>query len=298
MSVAVRPRRSALYMPGSNARALEKARALPADVLILDLEDAVAPDAKEDARARVLDALAGDGYGHREVLVRINGLETPWGAADLEAVARTGADGLLLPKAEGADHVRKAADLMEEAGAAERMALWCMIETPRGVLKAEEIATAHRRLGGFVMGTSDLAKDLHCLHTPDRMPFVTSLGKVVLVARAYGLAALDGVHLDLDDAEGFAAQCRQGLAFGFDGKTLIHPKTIETANAVFGPGEAEIAEAHAVIEAHESARREGTGVAVLNGKLIEALHVENARRLLDLAEMIRAMEMEAAEAEA
>lgn len=296
MPATIRPRRSALYMPGSNARALEKARTLPADVLILDLEDAVAPDAKEEARARVLDALAGDGYGRREVLVRINGLETPWGLADLEAVARTGADGLLLPKAESADQVRGAADLMEEAGAAEAMALWCMIETPRGVLQAAEIATAHHRLGGLVMGTSDLAKDLHCLHTPDRLPFVASLGKVVLAARAYGLAALDGVHLDLDDADGFAAQCRQGLAFGFDGKTLIHPRTIETANAVFGPGEAEIAEAHAVIAAHETARKEGTGVAVLNGKLVEALHVENARRLLDLAAMIRAMEDDRPEA--
>lgn len=288
MSVTARPRRSALYMPGSNARALEKARSLPADVLILDLEDAVAPDAKETARAQVVAALEAGGYGHREVLVRVNGLETPWGRADIEAVARTGADGLLMPKVEGAEHVRKTADLLAEAGAAEAMALWCMIETPLGVLKAEEIAVADRRLAGFAMGTADLAKDLHCAHTPDRLPFVASLGKVVLAARAFGLAALDGVHLDLSDDEGFAAQCRQGRDFGFDGKTLIHPKTIEAANRAFGPSESEVADAHAVIEAHERAMAAGAGVAVLDGKLVETLHVENARRLLTMAEMIAA----------
>lgn len=290
MAADIRPRRSMLYMPGSNARALEKGRSLAADALILDLEDAVSPDAKQAARDGIVAALDEGGYGPREILVRVNGLETPWGADDLAAMATAGADAVLLPKVESADGVRQAEAALHAAGAPADLAIWCMIETPRGVLRVEEIAASHPRLAGFVMGTSDLAKDLHCRHTADRAPFLTSLSMVVLAARAYGLAAIDGVHLDLDDAEGFEAQCRQGLEFGFDGKSLIHPKTIETANRVFGPSVAEIEEAEAIIHAFDEAKAEGKGVAVLNGKLVETLHVENAQRLLALAEEIRRRE--------
>ncbi|MCR9220566.1 MAG: CoA ester lyase [Alphaproteobacteria bacterium] len=296
MPAPIRPRRSVLYMPGSNARALEKGRSLPADALILDLEDSVSPEAKQTARETVARALAEGGYGRREILVRVNALETPWGRDDLAAVARMRADAVLLPKIESADAVRKAVRILEEAGAPDTMSVWCMMETPLGVLNAQAIASAHSRLGGFVMGTSDLAKDLHCLHTPERTPFLASLSHVILCARAYGLGALDGVHLDLDDAEGFAAQCRQGLELGFDGKTLIHPKTIAAANATFGPTDDDLAEARAMIDAFEAAKKDGLGVAVLNGKLVENLHVENARRLLFLAEMIEALEGESAAA--
>jgi len=289
MVATARPRRSVLYMPGSNTRALEKARTLAADGLILDLEDAVAPDAKAEARANVAAAVA-QGYGRREVLVRINGLNTPWGYADLEAVAASGCDGILLPKVESADTVRQVEALMEALGAPARTALWCMMETPMGMLRAEDIAGASARLGGFVMGTSDLAKDLHCHHTPMRLPMITSLGLCLLAARAHGLAILDGVYLDLSNDEGFASACQQGLELGFDGKTLIHPKTIATANAAFGPSEAEVDWSRRIIEAHAEAEKAGQGVVVVDGKLIENLHVANARRLVALAEAIAALE--------
>ena len=229
MPASARPRRSVLYMPGSNPRALEKGRTLSADVLILDLEDAVAPDAKAAARTNIAAALAEGGYGKREILVRVNALDAPWGREDLSDLASCGADGILLPKVESADAVRKALSILDAAGGPADLAIWCMIETPMGVLHAEEIAAASPRMAGFVMGTSDLAKELHCLHTPQRLPFMTSLNHVVLVARAYGLAALDGVHLDLSDDQGFTESCQQGLELGFDGKTLIHPKTIDQA---------------------------------------------------------------------
>jgi len=279
-----------LYMPGSNARVLEKGRSLPADALILDLEDAVAPDAKETARQQILDALAEGGYGKREILVRVNGLDSEWGSEDIAVMARSGADAILLPKVESAEMVRRAEELMVDGGAPDDMAVWCMIETPLGVLHAEEIAWGSSRLGGFVMGTSDLAKDLHCLHTPDRLPFVTSLSLCVLAARAHGLAILDGVHLDLSDDEGFAASCRQGLDFGFDGKTLIHPKTIAKANEIFAPSEEDIAWSRKIIAAHAEASGQGKGVVVVDGKLVENLHVENARRIVGLAAMIDEME--------
>lgn len=290
MATVARPRRSVLYMPGSNARALEKARGLAADGLIFDLEDAVAPDAKEQARQQVAEALAAGGYGRREILVRVNGLGTPWGHDDIAAAARTSADAILVPKVESADMVRQVEAIMRAAGAREDMAIWCMMETPRGMLRAEEIAAASPRLGGFVMGTSDLAKDLHAHHTRERLPMITSLGLCLLAARAYGLAIVDGVHLDLQDAEGFEHACRQGLELGFDGKTLIHPKQIDAANRVFAPTEAEIAFSRRIIEAHAQAAAEGKGVVVVDGKLVENLHVENARRLVALAEQIEAME--------
>jgi citrate lyase subunit beta/citryl-CoA lyase len=288
MSTTVRPRRSMLYMPGANARALEKARSIAADCLILDLEDSVAPDAKDIAREQVIVALK-EGYGPREVLVRVNGLNSPWGYADLVAAAKCGAHGVLLPKVESADAVRQAEAILEASGAPDDLAIWCMMETPRGILKAEEIALSSHRLAGFVMGTSDLAKDLQCLHTRDRLPMITSLGLCLLVARAYGLAALDGVYLDLNDDAGFEFACAQGRELGFDGKTLIHPKTVEAANRAFAPSATEVDWSRKIIAAHAEASAQGKGVVVVEGKLIENLHVTNARRLVKLAEMIEAM---------
>ena len=281
-----RPRRSVLYVPGSNARALAKARQLAADGLILDLEDAVAPSAKEEARALVLAELARGGYGHRELAVRVNGAETPWGEADLSAAARCGAHAVLLPKVEGAGSVRAAERVLGAAGAPADQAIWCMIETPRGVLQAAEIAGASPRVACLVMGTSDLVKDLQARHTPGRQEVATALGLTLLAARAHHLAALDGVHLDLSDDAGFEASCRQGLEMGFDGKTLIHPRTIEVANRVFSPAPEEVAEARRIIAAHAEAVAAGRGLAVVDGKLVESLHVENARRLVALAEAI------------
>lgn len=284
--MTIRPRRSVLYMPGANPRALDKARTLAADGLIFDLEDAVAPESKGQARTNVCNALAQGGYGQRERIVRINGLDTPWGQSDLEAVCRTAADAILIPKVERAEQVREASALMRAAGASDAMALWCMLETPKGVLQAQQIAAADERLAVLVMGTSDLAKDLRASHTVMRLPMITSLGLCLLAARAYDLAILDGVHLDLDDDNGFAAACVQGRELGFDGKTLIHPKTIETANEVFAPTAAEIAWAHRVIAAHEEAARTGRGVVVVEGKLIENLHVVAAQRQVALAHAI------------
>jgi citrate lyase subunit beta/citryl-CoA lyase len=289
MATTARPRRSVLYMPGSNPRALEKARTLAADGLILDLEDAVAPDAKEEARRQVVEAVRAGGYGARELLVRVNSLATPWGQADVAAAASSGAHAILIPKVESADTVRQVEAIMAANGAPADMAIWCMMETPRGMLKAEEIAGSTPRMGGFVMGTSDLAKDLHCAHTRDRLPMITSLGLCLLAARAYGLAALDGVYLDLNDDAGFEYSCAQGLELGFDGKTLIHPKTIETANRVFAPAEKEIEWSKKIIAAHAEATAQAKGVVVVDGKLIENLHVENARRVVALAEQIAAM---------
>ncbi|CAO3354339.1 HpcH/HpaI aldolase/citrate lyase family protein [Azospirillum palustre] len=290
MATTVRPRRSVLYMPGSNARALEKGRSLPADGLILDLEDAVAPDAKAPARDTIADALAAGGYGGRELIVRVNGLNTPWGYDDLRMAAASGADAVLLPKVESADAVRQAEAVLRAAGAPAGQTIWCMMETPLGILNAKEIAGSSPAVGGLVLGTSDLAKDLHAAHTAQRLPMITSLGLCLLAARAYGLAVLDGVHLDLNDDDGFAASCRQGRDLGFDGKTLIHPKTIAACNAAFAPDAEEIAQAHRIIAAHAEAAAAGKGVVLVDGKLVETLHVENARRLVTLAEAIATLE--------
>ena len=290
MAATPRPRRSVLYMPGANTRALEKARGLPADALILDLEDAVAPDAKAAARANIAAALAAGGYGKRELVLRVNGLATPWGHADLAAASAITLDAVLLPKVESADAVRQAEAVLAEAGASPELALWCMMETPLGILHAEEIAAASPRVACLVMGTSDLAKDLQARHTRDRLPMLTALGLCLLAARAYRLAILDGVHLDLADDEGFAAACRQGRELGFDGKTLIHPKTIAAANAAFAPTPAEVAWSRRIIAAHAEAQAEGKGVVLVDGKLIENLHVEDARRTVALAEEIAEME--------
>jgi citrate lyase subunit beta / citryl-CoA lyase len=282
----VRPRRSVLYVPGSNARALEKARSVQADGLILDLEDAVAPAAKALARAKVLEALSRGGYGEREVLVRVNALGTPFSEADLAMVARSKADGVLLSKVEGPETVRQAEAALALAGAREDLALWCMLETPRGILAAPRIAEASPRLLGLVAGTSDLVKDLGARVTPGRLEVLVSLELILLAARANGLCALDGVHLDLADDDGFARACRQGRELGFDGKTLIHPRTVEEANRAFTPDADELRLARHIVAAHDEALSRGEAVVLVDGRLVEGLHVESAHRLLELAEVI------------
>jgi citrate lyase subunit beta / citryl-CoA lyase len=279
-------------MPGSNPRALEKARSLPADGLIFDLEDAVAPEAKESARAIVAAALAEGGYGERELVVRVNALDTPWGHADLAAAATLPITAVLLPKVESADRVRVSVSLLDALGAPERVAVWCMLETPLGILCAREIAASSPRLSAFVLGTSDLTKDLRALTTRDRLPLLTSLSLAILAARAHGLAILDGVHLDLCDDEGFAASCRQGRELGFDGRTLIHPKQIAAANTKFAPSVEEIEWSRRIIAVHAEAAAAGKGVVLVDGRLIESLHVENARRLVALAEEIERLSAE------
>ncbi len=295
MDATARPRRSVLYMPGSNTRALEKGRSLPADALILDLEDAVAPDAKDQARGQIAEAVTAGGYGRRELAIRVNGLDTPWGRDDVAAAAACGPDAILLPKVETATMVAELEVLMVEAGAPDRTAIWCMMETPLGMLNAKEVAGASKRVACLVMGTSDLVKDLQAAHTPQRLPVLTSLSLCILAARAYGQAILDGVHLDLQDDAGFAASCVQGKELGFDGKTLIHPKTIAKANEVFAPSPAEVEQAHKIIAAHAEATAAGKGVVVLDGKLIENLHVEAAQRTVALAGAIAELESAAAE---
>jgi citrate lyase subunit beta/citryl-CoA lyase len=290
MPTPLRPRRSVLYTPGSNARALEKARTLAADGFIFDLEDGVAPNAKDAAREQVARALAISSYHRREVLLRVNSPTTAWGHADLAAAARMPIDAVLLPKVECARAVRDAEAALVAAGAPDHLGIWCMMETPRGVLHAEEIASVGSRVTGLVMGTSDLAKDLRAQHTRDRSALLMALQHCLLAARAYGLAILDGVHLDFADDAGFLDACRQGRQLGFDGKTLIHPKTIAAANTVFAPSSEDVAWSRRIIAAHGEAVTAGSGVVLVDGKLIENLHVESARELLALAEAIAALE--------
>jgi len=289
MSTTARPRRSVLYMPGSNARALEKGRTLAADGLILDLEDAVAPDAKLSAREQIAAALDEGGYGYRELIVRTNGLDSEWGEEDIKTAATMSADAVLLPKVESSKMVRDAEAILDAAGGPKDLPIWCMMETPLGMLHAEEIAFASPRIGCLVMGTSDLATDLKAAHTPDRIPFITSLGLCLLAARAAHVSILDGVHLDLNDEEAFVSACRQGVELGFDGKTLIHPKTIDMANEAFSPSAKEIEWSKRIIEAHAEAEGEGRGVVLVDGRLIENLHVEEAKRLVEMAEAIEAI---------
>ena len=290
MPKSARPRRSMLYMPGSNARALEKARTLPADSLILDLEDAVAPDAKELARKQVCEAVAAGGFGMREVLIRVNALSTRWGYEDIAMAAKSGADGLLLPKVESADAIRHMEAIMRANGAPESMRIWAMMETPRSILESQRIAESTPRMEGLVMGTSDLAKELDCAHTHERLPFIVSLGLCLLAARAAGLAILDGVYLDLNDEAGFEAACKQGQELGFDGKTLIHPKQVGPCNKVFTPKPQDVSWSRRIIEAYAAATARGEGVVVVDGRLVENLHVESARRVVGMADAIAAME--------
>jgi len=287
-----RPRRSVLYMPGSNAKAVAKARTIPADSICIDLEDAVAPAAKKEARMQVLAAIQEGGFGAREIAVRANGLDTPWGADDIAMIAQSGAHAVCLPKVDSMETVIAVHQVMAKAGAPASMALWCMIETPLGVLRAEEICRAGRdsrngRLTALVMGTSDLTKELRAQHTPDRHAMHTSLQMVLLAARAHGVLALDGVHLNFKDAAEFAAHCRQAKEMGYDGKTLIHPTQVAVANEIFAPTPDQVAESEEIIAAHTAAVAEGENVVVVRGKLVENLHVEEALRVLSMHAAIK-----------
>jgi citrate lyase subunit beta / citryl-CoA lyase len=289
MSDALRPRRSVLYMPGANERALEKAKGIPADALILDLEDAVAPDAKPEARDRVCAAVQSGEYGAKELTIRINGLGTEWHEADLAAACAAGPDGIVVPKVNSAAEVSRLVDAMEAAGATERTRLWAMLETPVAILHAEEIATASARLAVLIMGTNDLAKELHAEHVPGRAPLLFGLQACLTAARLADKVILDGVYNDIKDDDGFRAECVQGRQFGFDGKTLIHPSQVEPCNEVFAPSEDEIASSREIIAAFEDAQAEGRGVVTVNGRMIENLHVDNARRILAVSDAIAAL---------
>ncbi|MAZ88028.1 MAG: CoA ester lyase [Cellvibrionaceae bacterium] len=284
--MSLTPRRSVLYMPGSNLRAMEKAKTLQADTIVMDLEDAVAPDQKAVARQQVVSAVNQGGYGYRELVIRVNGIDTPWFQEDVMAVATTCARAICLPKIESAQQIEQVVEALDAAGAAPDMEIWAMIETPKGVQQVNAIAAAHPRLSLLMMGTSDLAKEMRIPHTADRLGFITSLSLCVLAARAGGLDILDGVHLALDDEAGLRALCEQAKQLGFDGKTLIHPKQIDTANQVFAPDAAEVDRARRIIAAFEQAESEGKGVAVVDGKLVENLHVEEATRTLAIQEAI------------
>ena len=276
----VRPRRSVLYLPASNERALEKAKSLPVDGLILDLEDAVASDAKSAARELACAAAVSGAYGMRELTIRINGLGSPWHEDDLAAVCAAGPAGMVVPKVSRADEVRSLATAMAAAGAPEHTALWAMVETPRAILDCVAIGSASERLTVLVLGTNDLVKELGAQVVPGRTPLVTALSMAVLGARAAGVAVLDGVYNDVRDADGFVAECRQGRELGFDGKTLIHPGQVETANLVFAPSDDEVDTARRTIAVFEAAQAEGRAVATLDGRLVESLHVDTAHRVL------------------
>jgi len=283
MKTQIKPRRSVLYMPGSNTRATEKARSLPADCVILDLEDAVAPDAKDSARSQAAAAIRAGGYGYREVALRINGNDTEWFAADIAAAATCGADAVLMPKVESAAEVRAVALALDKAGGNPELPLWIMTETPRGVLELESILAEQPRIGAVVMGTTDLAKELRVVAGEPR-GLAHSRGHCVLAARAQGVDIIDGVHLKLDDPDGFRQACENGRAMGFDGKSLIHPRQIDAANEVFGVAADGLAHAQALVAAWQEAEQQGQGVAVLNGRLVEKMHVDEAHRVLALHE--------------
>jgi citrate lyase subunit beta / citryl-CoA lyase len=293
MTVApLRPYRSALYMPGSNARALDKAKSLPADVVILDLEDAVAPDAKETARAQVMAAVASGGFGHRQVVVRINALDTPWGAADLAAAAITKPDAVLLPKPNSSRDIMTASVELRRAGAPDSLRLWAMVETPRAILNLSDIAgaatLAGSRISCLVLGTNDLVKDTRAELDATRTAALYWLSASVTAARAFGLTVLDGVYNNFRDADGLARECAQGRMLGFDGKTLIHPDQIAATNAAFSPSDADVATARKIIAAFDLAENKGKGVITLDGKMVELLHADMARRTVAIADAIAA----------
>jgi citrate lyase subunit beta/citryl-CoA lyase len=275
--------RSVLYMPGANERALQKAREIPADGLILDLEDAVAPAAKAQARERVCAAAASDAYGSRVVTIRVNSIETEWHRDDVRAAAQAGPSAIVVPKVSSEADVRGVDGLLRDSGAPRHTRIWAMLETPAAILRAGEIANASERLDVLVMGTNDLAAELYAEPGFDRGPLLTALSTCVLAARASGRTILDGVYNDVRDLEGFAAECRQGRAYGFDGKTLIHPSQVDPCNVAFSPNSDEVDHAQRVIEAFEEAERAGSGVVTVDGQMIENLHVATARRVLALA---------------
>jgi len=281
-----RPRRSVLYMPSSNARALEKAKTIPCDGLILDLEDAVAPDDKPAARDAACVAVRSGEYGNRELTIRVNGADTEWHADDLAAACAAGPDAIVVPKVSSADAVLELVEAMAGHSAPEHTKLWAMVETPYAMLHAEEIASASDRLTVLVMGTNDLAKELYAEHVPGRQPLLTGLSLALLAARATGKAIIDGVYNDVKNTDGFLAECRQGREMGFDGKTLIHPGQVEGANETFAPSEQAVEDARGILRAWEA---RDSGVVTYNGRMIENLHVESARRTLAIAEAIAAL---------
>ncbi|MEJ7795080.1 MAG: CoA ester lyase [Nocardioides sp.] len=285
-----RPRRSVLYMPGSNERALEKAKILACDGLIFDLEDAVAPDAKPAARASACAAACSGEYGGRELTIRVNGADTEWHAADLAAACAAGPDAIVVPKVDSADAVLHLVDAMDGHDAPAHTKLWAMVETPYAMLHAEEIASASDRLTVLVMGTNDLAKELFAEHVPGRQPLLAGLGLALLAARATGKIILDGVYNDVSDLDGFTAECRQGREMGFDGKTLIHPGQVETANETFAPSEQAVDDARGILRAWQDGQSSptGSGVVTYRGRMIENLHVESAQRTLQIHEAIAA----------
>jgi citrate lyase subunit beta / citryl-CoA lyase len=281
-----RPLRSVLYMPASNAKAIEKARGLPCDAVILDLEDAVAPDAKDVARAQAVEAVKAGGFGRRMVVIRANGLDTPYGGEDLKAAAAAGPDAILVPKVNDAAEVARYNDAI--SAAPEKTQLWAMIETCRSLFRLDEIAAASQdsRLSTWVMGTNDLAKEMRARQTPGREPFVAALGLSVAAARAYGLSILDGVYNDIENESGFEAICEQGVDYGFDGKTLIHPKQVEICNRVFSPSAADVAFARAVVAAFTLPENQGKGAIRVEGRMAELLHLTQAERLIAVADAI------------
>jgi citrate lyase subunit beta / citryl-CoA lyase len=286
--IDVRPRRSALYLPASNARAIDKAASLASDVIIFDLEDAVAPEEKVKARTQACRAVAAHNFGEKELVIRVNGIGTSWYDDDLRCSVEAAADAILLPKVENLAQVHAALQVLHAAEKRRRPKLWCMLETPRGILASDQIAGADENLDCLVMGTSDLTYELHALHTATRLPLLASLGLCLLAARAHGKCILDGVSLDLLAEDAFRDACQQGRELGFDGKTLIHPRQIAPCNAAFSPPDAEVTRARAILDAFAAARAEGHGVAVLDGRLIEDLHVREAERTLALDAALRA----------
>lgn len=285
---SLRARRSVLYMPGANERALEKAKTLDVDALILDLEDSVSPDAKVEARERVCAAARSGEYGHREIVIRTNGIDTQWHADDLAAASKAGPDAILVPKVNSADEVRKIEADMVAAGAPETTRIWAMIETPTAIRNVHDICSASDRLAVLVMGNNDLVAELHAVHAPGRAPILTSLQLAKLGAAEAGKVILDGVYNDVKNAEGFEAECEQGRDFGFDGKTIIHPSQIDPANRIFAPSPEAIDHAREVIAAFDAATAAGKGVVTVNGKMIENLHVRDAERILAFADSIAA----------
>jgi citrate lyase subunit beta/citryl-CoA lyase len=290
--MAIRPRRSVLYMPGSNARAIEKAKTLPADGVIIDLEDAVAPDAKVAARKQVADAVKAGGFGTREVFIRINGIDTEWHAEDLHDAGRAAPDGIVVPKVSSPDQLELIGRRLLDMSIDHKTRIWAMIETPIAIFNVKDIAAAAKdsetRLAGLILGTNDLAKETGAKFVPGRAPMLPWLATCILAARAYGIAVLDGVYNDLSDAEGFLSECGQGRDLGFDGKTLIHPNQVEPCNAEFSPSDDEVAQARKIIAAFDRPENKGKGVVSLDGRMVERMHADIARKVVAVADAIAA----------
>jgi citrate lyase subunit beta / citryl-CoA lyase len=288
--MTIRPRRSVLYMPGSNARALEKAKTLAADGVILDLEDSVAPDAKDAARQQVTDAVKNGGFGRREVFIRVNGIDTPWHSDDFTAAAHAVPDAIVVPKISSPEQVEMVGRRLLDMHVNQKTRIWAMIETPLAIFNilaiAAEAKDSEARLGGFIMGTNDLAKDTRARLVPGRAPMLGWLSTCVAAARIYGIDILDGVYNDIGNADGFVAECLQGVELGFDGKTLIHPNQIEPCNTAFSPSADEVAQARKMIAAFDLPENKNKGVVMIEGRMVERLHADMARRTVAIAEAI------------